>query len=326
MGIADTPQISILLATYEPQMDWLKEQLISLNNQTYPNIKLFICDDASSSHTFDEIQALIHECITAFPFCITQNESNHGSNYTFERLTKDADGEFFAYCDQDDIWEAEKLQVLANVMQDHNVTAAYSDVCIIDEAGKITAKSITDIRKRHVFQDGNNLAQYLLVRNFVIGCTMLITSNVAKNSVPFEQGYIHDQWLAANAALNGSLVWIDRPLVKYRQHSNNQTGVLKGIRSKEEYYEKRILGLHNTLLRVGRRLSDSQKKSIGFNELLSSSAARVRYFNKPSIKDYKAFSKIDCLSKDLKRFECVLPFMSKGLFNTAMELIGSGRF
>ena len=34
------PLISILMAIYEPRMDWLKEQLDSLNKQTYPNIKL----------------------------------------------------------------------------------------------------------------------------------------------------------------------------------------------------------------------------------------------------------------------------------------------
>ena len=37
--------ISILMAVYEPRMDWLREQLESLNVQTYPNLELIVCDD-----------------------------------------------------------------------------------------------------------------------------------------------------------------------------------------------------------------------------------------------------------------------------------------
>ena len=36
----DKPLISILMAVYEPRMDWLREQLMSLNDQTYPNLRL----------------------------------------------------------------------------------------------------------------------------------------------------------------------------------------------------------------------------------------------------------------------------------------------
>ena len=36
MGIGK-PRIAILMAVYEPRMDWLREQLESLNAATYPN-------------------------------------------------------------------------------------------------------------------------------------------------------------------------------------------------------------------------------------------------------------------------------------------------
>ena len=34
------PLIAILMAVYEPRMDWLREQLLSLEGQTYPNLRL----------------------------------------------------------------------------------------------------------------------------------------------------------------------------------------------------------------------------------------------------------------------------------------------
>lgn len=41
------PLISILMAVYEPRLDWLREQLDSLNAQTYPNLRLYVRDDCS---------------------------------------------------------------------------------------------------------------------------------------------------------------------------------------------------------------------------------------------------------------------------------------
>ena len=38
-------QVDILLSVYNPNEDYLIKQLISINNQTYPNLKLIIFDD-----------------------------------------------------------------------------------------------------------------------------------------------------------------------------------------------------------------------------------------------------------------------------------------
>ena len=46
MGI-DKPLISIVMAVYEPNMQWLKELLLSLESQTYPNLELILRDDCS---------------------------------------------------------------------------------------------------------------------------------------------------------------------------------------------------------------------------------------------------------------------------------------
>ena len=98
------PLIAILMAVYEPRMDWLREQLESLEKQTYPNLKLYVRDDCSETVSFEEIERCIKEYIHSFPYEIQRNEANLGSNRTFERLTEEAEGTYFAYCDQDDVW------------------------------------------------------------------------------------------------------------------------------------------------------------------------------------------------------------------------------
>lgn len=236
----DKPLISILMAVYEPRMDWLKEQLDSLNAQTYPNLRLYVRDDCSPTVSFAEIQAMVEGCITKFPYTIQRNEKNLGSNLTFERLTQEAEGEYFAYCDQDDIWLPEKLETLEQTFTESGVLLACSDMYVIDGEGTQMADSITKVRRHHVFHSGSNLAKKLLVHNFVTGCTMLVCGNAAKAAVPFCPYMVHDHYLALWCAEQGSIDSVRRPLIVYRIHSGNQTGILNGVKDKDSYERVRI--------------------------------------------------------------------------------------
>ena len=51
-------QITILMAVYNPDKEWFKEQLSSLNQQTYPKVKLLICNDASPDISEKELEEL----------------------------------------------------------------------------------------------------------------------------------------------------------------------------------------------------------------------------------------------------------------------------
>ena len=71
----DKPRIAILMAVYEPRMDWLREQLLSLNAQTYPNLMLYVREDCSPTVPYEEIERCVQECITEFPFVMARNET-----------------------------------------------------------------------------------------------------------------------------------------------------------------------------------------------------------------------------------------------------------
>lgn len=230
---SDIPLISILMAVYEPRMDWLEEQLDSLNAQTYPNLRLYVRDDCSPTVPLETVKALVEEHITAFPFTIERNEENLGSNKTFERLTAEAEGDYFAYCDQDDVWLPDKLS--ASVEQIGTAGLICGDVLLIDANGRQFGDSITEIRPRLTFREGAGLSDGLIYRNFVIGCTMLIRSDIAKAAVPFAQSMVHDHYLAWYCALEYEIAVADRPLLRYRHHGGNQTGILTGIVTKQDY-------------------------------------------------------------------------------------------
>ena len=240
MKSGEKPGIAILMAVYEPRMDWLAEQLASLEAQTYPNLRLYIRDDCSPTVPFEEIETLVREHIRSFPYEIRRNEKNLGSNRTFELLTAEAEGEYFACCDQDDIWLPEKLAVLQEAITESGAELVCSDMFVIDGEGKQTADSITTVRRHHVFRSGEGLAPELLISNFVTGCTMLIRAETARAVMPFCPYMVHDHYLALYAATRGKIVSLPDRLIRYRVHGGNQTGLMAGVDSRESYIEVRI--------------------------------------------------------------------------------------
>lgn len=238
------PKVSVLMAIYHPNPVWLEKQLISLNNQTYKNMEIIICDDCPSQPV--DITVL-HRFLTNFPVRTYSNKKNIGSNKTFEYLTTLAAGDYIAYCDQDDIWEPDKVKALIQALEHSDALLAYSDVSIIDEKDKTVATSIRQIRKHHAFLTGLGLTQSLLTRNFVIGCTMLIKREIASQAIPFVDSMVHDHWLALYASTKGELKFINQPLVCYRQHQSNQTGILTKVCTKDDYLQKRIIFLQSRM-------------------------------------------------------------------------------
>ncbi len=229
------PLIAILMAVYEPRLDWLREQLLSLNGQTYPNLRLYIRDDCSPTVPFETIQAMAEECVTRFPFSIARNEENLGSNGTFQRLTQEGEGEWFAYCDQDDVWLPEKLETLERALGESGALLGCSDMYVIDGEGRQVTDSITKVRRRHIFHSGTGLAPGLLTRNFATGCTTLVKAAEAKAAIPFCPYMYHDHYLNLWCAARGSVLSLDKPLIRYRIHGGNQTGILAGITDKASY-------------------------------------------------------------------------------------------
>lgn len=301
------PQISILMAVYEPRMDWLREQLLSLNAQTYPNVKLYIRDDCSPTVSFEAIQSCVQDCIRAFSYEIDRNEENLGSNGTFERLTAEADGEYFAYCDQDDVWLPEKLERLQEVLERQSGTMVYCDMEVIDGSGALLAQSLRQLRPRLRYVQGDGLAEAYFFRNCTAGCSMLIRAEAAKRAMPFPKKTVCDQWLAVIAANMGTIGFLECGLVKYRQHGSNQTGILRSVVDKKSYREERLLPLEERL-EAYRRYGEP---GAGLAEFIR---ARIEG-DVLGIWRNRAFSPVEAL------FEIVIRFMPERLIKRCIKII-----
>ncbi|MGP1488199.1 MAG: glycosyltransferase [Peptoanaerobacter stomatis] len=232
--------VSVIIATYNPNIIWLEKQLNSINNQTYSNIEVILLDDCSIHEKYLDIIE-ITGIIKGFSVRIYRNDKNIGSNKTFGKLVNLASGDYIAFCDQDDIWSDDKIEVLVSEIENNsNTLLVYSDMKIIDDNDIVISDSMSTYRKRHVFFEGENLFKQLIYRNFVVGCTMLVKKNIVLKSLPFVDSMVHDHYIALFASCFGNIKFVNKALISYRQHANNQTGVFMNVSNKKDYKIVRI--------------------------------------------------------------------------------------
>lgn len=220
---ADGPKVAICLATYRPDPQHLAQQLDSLRAQTHRNWICVISDDGSGAESLASTRALIDG---EQRFALVPGATNLGFYRNFERALRlvPPDADAVALCDQDDVWDPDKLGVLlARLTADPNTTLVYSDLRLIDADGRSLAPSFWE----HRVNQWDDLAALLLL-NTVTGAASLVRADLVRERVlPFPPGTpsaFHDQWIAACALAAGRIEFVDRPLHSYRQHDQAVTG------------------------------------------------------------------------------------------------------
>lgn len=250
---SSNPLVVIVMALYNPNRIWFRELLKSVYSQTYDNLGIVIRDDASTDITVEEITEYLEEYDRKIPYVIYRNEVNEGSNKTYEKLIREAEGDYIAFCDQDDVWEEDKIEALVGCLQENNAVMAYSDVKVIDNKGEIVYNSLRELRKRIEYIQGEHLISKYLYVNCTAGCTMMISGDVVEKIGDIPDGSYWDHWTCIVAAYYGRIGYVDRQLMRYRQHGGNQSGVLAGIETKEDYYRIRVQSLKNRADEIQRR-------------------------------------------------------------------------
>lgn len=220
-------QIDVLLATYNGEK-YLKEQIDSILNQTYKNIRLIISDDCSKDKT-REILKQYEEKESRIK--VFYQEKNLGYIKNFEFLLKQVENEYYMLSDQDDVWLPEKIEKSLEKMKKENADLVFGDLEVVDENLNTIYPSFNDYMKlsRKINKYINSYKINYLY-NCVTGCTVLSKKKFIEKLIPFPDSskyMIHDYWLGIQLAINGKLAYMPEKYIKYRQHGNNQVGTNK---------------------------------------------------------------------------------------------------
>lgn len=153
----------------------------------------------------------------------------------FEKALTLADSNYIFFADQDDVWLPHKIEL--SIEKIKRMEAKYgknmpclvhSDLTVVDSALQVLNDSLLENNGiRHIYDEKKQL-QYLMVQNFVTGCTIVINRALKEKSLPFPRDIImHDYWLALVATLIGKIGFVDKATMLYRQHCNNTVGASK---------------------------------------------------------------------------------------------------
>jgi glycosyltransferase involved in cell wall biosynthesis len=182
----------------------------SILEQTYFNYEILVIDDGSTDDTELKIIGL-DKRITYYKLHKTGNPSVL-RNYGIEQ----SKGDFIAFCDDDDIWYSEKLEMQLKYIDKYNIICTNAEL-INSKGEQVNVNYCSDFDK-----DTELNTNHLFIRNYIITSTVLLNRKILTKN-PFDvlrtksMAEDFDLWL--KLSLHNSVYYINKSLIGYRIHT-----------------------------------------------------------------------------------------------------------
>ena len=211
-------KLIVLLSAYNGET-YIREQLDSLLEQTLKGVEILVRDDGSTDGTREILTKYAQRGAMRWFAC-----ENLGPARSFWRLLQDAsDADYYAFCDQDDVWDTDKLEIAVSALErlDASKPALYcGDVRVTDMKLHILAE--------HMVRPAPTDYPHALLRNLAPGCTYVFNRPANELLRRFDAerlGIELQDWTAYQiVACFGSVFYDPTPHMCYRQHGDNAIG------------------------------------------------------------------------------------------------------
>lgn len=277
------PHFEVLLSTFNGQR-FLKDQLASIESQTVEGLRLRVRDDGSA----DETPAILEEYASGRNWVTFERGTNIGVVSSFMGLLDSVpeDTKWVAFCDQDDVWDNDKLQRAKKALEDISVEGPaiyFSSVRLVDESGTVIGQT----------QPCNKHAGFVnaLVENVARGCTVVLNRAaidlLVNRNVDHSRLVMHDWWAYLVVTVFGEVVCDPEPTMDYRQHAGNVLGASAGLERWKERLSRfrhrggtELVDFARELVRVyGEQMPPDNKRICEeFIEQAGSSSAFTRFW------------------------------------------------
>lgn len=210
--------VTVLMSTYNGDK-YIEEQIDSLLNQRGVEVNILVRDDGSSDKTISILKKYEKSCSLKW-----FNSKNMGPAKSFLELLKvSPKSDFYAFCDQDDIWLQNKLEIATNKLKDvkKDIPALYyGHTRLVDK----DLKPIKSSKNSYdVFLDFYSC----MINSNATGCTMVF-NNALKDIVNLKNPdyvFMHDAWIHKICILSKGKLFYDTDVpILYRQHGGNVIG------------------------------------------------------------------------------------------------------
>lgn len=211
--------IAVLMSTYNGEL-YLRAQIDSVLSQKGVELLLIIRDDGSSDSTV----SILQEYAELNDNIILLLETNCGAEESFNKLcqyaSKHLSTDYYAFCDQDDVWDSDKLKIAIDALEKYNIDSPnlyFSNLRMVDEELNYIRDFYTP---NEVFVDKSKS----LVQIFTYGCTCVFNRKALEYYCNVANKTFHDNWVYVICSYLGNVVYDPIGHIQYRQHSNNLSG------------------------------------------------------------------------------------------------------
>lgn len=252
-------RVSVAMATFNGNK-YIEEQLMSILEQTRQPDEVIIRDDGSCDDTAEIIRIFIEKNGLQNKWKLIINEKNLGWQRNFYETVKQTTGDVIFFSDQDDIWLPDKIETLTKYMEEKSAGCVYGSIILIDEEGN----ELKEKRNIHGIDKnpGRIPFDYRFNTAIVMGCRMCISREIANIYIRLKHPMPDHDCQCARLALFYSSMWrIETPVMRYRIHTGNNSGIERGLQegSTTLEFRKRIVDDNKdwlkTLLMFERNLS-----------------------------------------------------------------------
>lgn len=224
--------VNVLMSTYNGEK-YIKEQLDSILHQSYHNLRIYVRDDGSSDGTLDILERYHRE-----NKIILLKGDNVGYGSSFMQLLALADeGEYWAFSDQDDIWDSGKISRSVNKLSKMKKTEPnmyYHSYELTDEKMNVIGKSRAPIP--------NYSFQMAITECFHLGFATVINKELRELMLKGNASNIisHDWW-AELIAMEFGNIYCDKYIgAKHRRLEESVSS--SSLKSRVRWFFKALKG------------------------------------------------------------------------------------
>lgn len=218
--------ISVAMTTFNGEK-YIEKQIESIIHQSMPVDEIIVCDDGSTDHTV--------ELLKKYDVTLIQNFQNLGYKLNFKQAMEKCNGDYIFLCDQDDIWEKDKVKDMMHIMESHkNIHVLASSFTYIDGQDQMILTTLNkgysnnNLYNKEVAKNDlvSVLTDEFIYGNYFQGCALVMDKQTRDFVVHhFDDRLPHDWIISLYASIDGGMYFYNKSEFKYRIHSDNSIGV-----------------------------------------------------------------------------------------------------
>lgn len=233
--VINKPAVCVIIPSYN-HSKYIEKSILSVINQTYLNIQLYVIDDGSTDNSILIIERLLKD----YSFTLIKQE-NIGLCATLNKALKTYNNcEYVSFLASDDYWSLDIIEKLIKYFEDNNTNFKLKVCCskayVINDNDKILGQ----IGKINSIQE--LCLDKLLLYNRIAGGAVMLKSDVYEEVGYYDENLKIEDWdMWLRISNKFDIGYVDEPLFYYRVHEYNSTspsGNLKMIDDKLKIVNK----------------------------------------------------------------------------------------